>query len=251
MDADFISASNSPFQILDRGETRVDLAARTEVKFTLPNADVEKLRSVLVRRCEKQVHNESVSLVHSLYFDDATYSACYANLNGHGRRKKLRLRWYDTVLPANRFYCEVKWRKNRVTGKCRFLLKSSVPVHGMNYRRIWRGLANCLPDEHVPDVVRYCDPVVLVQYKREHFVSRDESLRLTLDYDIQFFDQVGKRLISTRFPKKLNELVVLEGKTPIGREHELRRLISPLAPRTSRCSKYVHGCRALGLVRDD
>lgn len=100
-------------------------------------------------------------------------------------------------------------------------------------------------------VMALVNPIVLVQYKREHFVSRDASLRLTLDYGIKFIDQVGKRLISTRYGKKLSGLVVLEGKTPVGREHELRSLLAPLSPRTGRCSKYVHGCQTLGHVARD
>ncbi len=244
-------ASTPSFEVLDRGDSRQDLASRTEVKFTLHNADVDKLRAVLVGRCKQQVHNGPVSHVHSLYFDDARRSACYANLNGDGQRKKLRLRWYDTPLPSHNFYCEIKWRRNRVTGKHRFLMRSPEPLHGMDYRRIWRRLTSAVPHDHVPDVVRFCDPIVLVQYRREHFVSTDETLRMTLDYDIGFFDQVGKRLISTRFGKTLNGLVVLEGKTPVGREHEIRKLIAPLTPRTGRCSKYVHGCQTLGHAMSD
>ena len=236
----------TPFRILDRGESRRDLVSRTEIKFTLQDADVDKLRSVLKRRCEQQIHNHRVSLVHSLYFDDASFSACYANLNGDGKRRKLRLRWYDTILTPREFYCEIKWRENRVTGKHRFQMLSNEPIHDMEFRRISRYLSETMPDAHIRDVVTYCDPVVLVQYKREHFVSNDNSLRLTLDYDITFFDQVGKRVMSTAFPKKLVGLVVLEGKTPVGCEHKLRQLNSPLSPRTGRCSKYVHGCQILG-----
>ncbi len=43
----------------------------------------------------------------------------------------------------------------------------------------------------------YCEPTVLVEYKREHFIAGD--LRLTIDYDLAFYDQTGKQFLSTRF----------------------------------------------------
>jgi hypothetical protein len=87
-----------------------------------------------------------------------------------------------------------------------------------------------------------------VRYQREHFVSHDRALRATVDYGIRYFDQTGKQFISTSFGRRHEGFIVLEGKTPVGREHELRRLLHPLAARVGRCSKYVYGCQMLGLV---
>jgi len=78
----------------------------------------------------------------------------------------------------------------------------------------------------------------------------DQQIRITLDYALQFYDQTGKLQISTSFASKMHDFVVLEGKTPIGSESLLRRLLRPLARRSGRCSKYVHGCQLLGLVSD-
>ena len=144
------------------------------------------------------------------------------------------------------FFFEIKWRNNRVTGKHRFEVQSARPLHELTFKQIKRALFEICPPQLVPDLIRYCDPIVIVQYRREHFVSHDAALRMTLDYDLTFFDQRGRRQLNTRFGKRLEGLVVMEGKTPIGRESELRRLIHPFTPRTGRCSKYVHGCHLLG-----
>ncbi len=113
-----------------------------------------------------------------------------------------------------------------------------------------RGLKSVLPGEHLGELFRSCEPAVIVEYKREHFVSNDGCLRVTLDYDLTFYEQVGKHAISVAFARRLNGLVVLEGKTPLGRESELRGLFYPLSVRMGRCSKYVHGCQMLGLIHD-
>jgi hypothetical protein len=236
------------FVVRDCGATRRDLASRKEIKFSYRHADVGKLRHLLAANCRRLIHNKPLSMVRSIYFDDARFSACRANLDGIGRRRKLRLRWYDSLLPQQEFYFEIKWRQNRVTGKHRFQLESSTPIHALTYKQITRGLEQVLPRNHRGELWEYSEPVVIVEYKREHFASDDGSLRITLDYDITYYDQLGRSAPSALFPRRMDSLVVLEGKTPIGRESELRSLLFPFSARMSRCSKYVNGCQLLGHV---
>jgi hypothetical protein len=61
---------------------------------------------------------------------------------------------------------------------------------------------------------------------------------------------MGRQNISTSFARKMEDFIVVEGKTPVGREGELRRWFHPYSPRAGRCSKYVHGCCQLGLIRE-
>ena len=67
--------------------------------------------------------------------------------------------------------------------------------------------------------------------------------------DLRFYDQVAKSRLALRFPMKMDGFCVIEGKTPIGREAELKAMLSSLSLRADRCSKYVHGCRLLGHIR--
>lgn len=242
-------AEQSGFQIVDDGKSRSDLLSRTELKFTLPNSDLGKIRKLLSGTCRAVSHNRRVSEVYSLYFDDAQLSACHANIDGLGLRSKLRLRWYDTKQAPANFFLEVKWRNNRVTGKHRFQVQSDTPLYQLPLREIYRRVAEVAPKEQAREVLRYCDPIVIVSYQREHFVAPDPALRLTLDYDLKFYDQVGRRSMRMSFPTKFHDMALIEGKTPIGREQELRALLRPLTPRADRCSKYVHGCRMLGHVK--
>lgn len=239
----------SSFQVIDHGTTRKDLASRRELKFVLPQMDVGKLRRLLEVNCERLIHNEPISTVRSIYFDDARLSACRANLDGVGVRRKLRLRWYDSLRPGTDFCFEIKWRDNRVTGKHRLEMRAAKRLAEMSYTQIRHELERVLPEHLMRDLLLYSDPIVIVEYKREHFATND-GLRITLDYDLTYYDQVGRRAISTSFPQRLEGLVVLEGKTPVGREAELRRWLHPFAPRAGRCSKYVQGCSQLGLIRE-
>ena len=238
----------TPFTVVDQTSQRQDLARRKEVKYAIVGADAGKLRSHLSINCRRQVHNGPVSTVRSIYFDDARLSACQANLDGVGIRNKLRLRWYDTLRPRRDAFLEIKWRDNRVTGKHRMQLQSVDPLHQLSYAQIMDGLHETVPEQYQHFLLRYNEPVAIVEYKREHFVSDDGSLRVTLDYDLTFYDQLGRQSISTDFACRMDDLVVLEGKLPVGRETDLRRLLQPFAARANRCSKYVHGCRLLGHI---
>ncbi len=238
---------DASFEVVDAGATRRDLARRREVKYAISRMDVGKLRRVLEANCRRLIHNERVSVVRSIYFDDLRLSACRANLDGLSLRRKLRLRWYDSLRPGKDFFFEIKWRDNRVTGKHRLQLRSDREIASLSYAQIKRNLESVIPDQLQRDVLRYSEPIVMVQYNREHFAT-DDGLRLTLDYDLCYYDQTGRQRISTSFPKRLERLLVVEGKTPLGREAELQRWLYPFRPRAGRCSKYVHGCCQLGLI---
>ena len=119
----------------------------------------------------------------------------------------------------------------------------------MTYQQIRRCLEEVIPEELQPDLLKFSEPIVIVQYNREHFVT-DDGLRLTLDYDLTYYDQTCRQTISTSFPRCIEGLIVLEGKTPVGREAELSRWLHPISPRAVRCSKYIHGCCQLGLIRE-
>lgn len=234
--------------LYDESETRRDLAERRETKFVFENTDVHTIRSFLQGSTKRLIHNRPVSLVRSIYFDDVHLSACHANLDGLGRRRKLRLRWYDQPLPGQQCYLEIKWRDNRVTGKHRLRVESGFPIGEMSYRKLHEELIKVVPGRLVADAVLYSDPVVIVEYKREHFASSDGRLRSTIDYDLKYYDQTGKRSISLSFAQRKPDFIVLEGKTPVGSEGELREMFFPLQLRAQRCSKYVYGCAMLGLV---
>lgn len=236
--------------VVDQTAERSDLAKRAEIKYALPHVDVDKLRSHLAGNCRQLVHNNRVSVVRSIYFDDASLSACRANLDGISSRRKLRMRWYDTVTPKQDVYFEIKWRENRITGKHRLHVRSEQPLDELSYSQIDDRLWQALPEEYRCQMIIAPEPIMIVQYDREHFSSDDGSLRVTLDYNLTFYDQVGRQSIATDFSCRMDDHAVIEGKVPVGRDADLRRLLSPYVPRANRCSKYVHGCRLLGHIRD-
>ena len=250
-------ASFNAMKVVDESADRPDLARRREVKYAVDRADVDAIRSVLRGSCQQVIHSKRVSKVRSIYFDDVTLSACRANIDGLGIRRKLRLRWYDTPKPRLDFFLEIKWRKNKVTGKHRLQMYSPEPLYELTYRQIVTRLAACVPERFKAALIAYPEPVAIVEYSREHFVARAHQLRskdgtplagqlrLTIDYELAFYDQSMRPAISSSFRKALGDFVVLEGKVPVGYEAELRHLMFPITARSTRCSKYLYGCQTL------
>lgn len=236
------------FELIGEDIRRTDLAVRRETKFILPNADVGKFRRLMEGNGRRLVHNEPVSTVRSIYFDDARLSDAHANLDGISPRQKVRLRWYDSLEPGGVVFLEIKWRDNRATGKHRLELHPRERLGGLSYREIYEALVEVLPATHLAPVLRRNDPVVLVEYRREHFASDDGLIRATLDYGLTFYDQSGKHGISTAFPHRMPEMFLVEVKCPEGSQGEVKEMLRPFTPRNSACSKYVHGCCQLGLV---
>ncbi|MBL8818840.1 MAG: polyphosphate polymerase domain-containing protein [Planctomyces sp.] len=238
-------------QVRSETESRSDLAKRSEVKFVITGADFTAVRRLLEVNCRRIVHHDPVSVVRSVYLDDDQLSCCYANLNGLGIRNKVRLRWYDSLLPDRTVYLEFKWRKSRVTGKHRYEVRSERPLTEITYDRLFRDLEPSLPGELCGILLRNPRPIVLVEYHREHFVSWDQQIRLTIDYQLAFYDQGGRATFTADFVHRMPDVVILEAKGPVGTEGRIQEILFPLQVRAARFSKYVHGCHALGLIALD
>ena len=223
-------------------------SSRREIKYALPGVDVGKLRTLLSGACHRQIYNKSVTTVRSIYFDDWRLSSCQDNLTGVGRRWKLRVRWYDELWPTENFFFEVKWRKNLVTGKHRFPISLTRSLPDLTYRAFVSDLTASLPQSYAGLLLERREPVLLVEYRREHFVSRDQKARLTLDYDLKFYDQMGKQKPRMEFPVAMDGFVVIEGKVSGPKNSAIRDCLYPFSPRATRCSKYLHGCRVLGVM---
>jgi len=228
-----------------------DLVLRQEKKYCLPSCDVTTLRRLLEGSCERlQPGSGPVTVVRSIYFDDPLLGACRENLDGISRRRKLRLRWYDSTEPTTTWF-EIKSRRARLSGKQRIELRWQRPITELSYPHLLGALADALPATARQLLLHRAEPVVLVEYRREHFRPLNARGRVTLDYGLTFYAQSPWGVPSFWPLRPLEGLTILEWKLPVVREHHddrVAEITAPLTPRVSRCSKYVHGCRQIGLL---
>lgn len=238
-----MTAAAPRFELLGE-DARADLAERLESKFVFVRHDTAILRDALRALCRPIVYADPVSRVQSVYFDDLRFSACRANLAGVGVRHKTRLRWYDRDLPGDRFQLEIKWRRHQSTGKHRFAFRGGERLRTARLAAVPGEVAELLPARFAAVLDRALQPVTLVEYRREHFALG--RARLTLDYDLRVYPLLGMSRFARRFGERLPGITVIECKTPLAGEPELRPLLRSLRTRPSRFSKYVTACQRLG-----
>lgn len=226
---------------LDDGVT----ADRRELKFVFPGQSVADLRGILSVNAEPiRFGSGDVSRVNSIYFDDYHLSSCAESLAGVSRRVKLRLRWYDEEFAARTLFFEAKRRSGQKTSKERTPLEALKSLGDIPYGELLSGIAPALDEETSVLLGMRSDPVALVCYRREHFRCPGSGIRITLDYDIEAFMQLGNDRPRRDSRVALDGLVVVEVKTSEKELPQVRAALHPLTPRLARCSKYVQCCLA-------
>ncbi|MGC6489181.1 MAG: VTC domain-containing protein [Planctomycetota bacterium] len=235
-------------ELHDEALLRRDLAERGEAKFLFPRHDVATVRATLRRAATPVCYAGPSSVVRSVYFDDHALGACHANLAGLGVRSKFRVRWYDAAAPADDAWFEVKWRRSLATGKHRLRIPGAGALFGKPLGEWPHLLRRAAPERLAAALGRMEQAVLVVQYRREHFLLGDA--RLTLDYDLQFYPLLGRRRLALRFPSRSPATVLVECKAPLGAAGREPGVLRPLGARAVRFSKYVAGCQRLGYVAD-
>ena len=180
---------------------------RREVKFSLPNVDAWKFRSILAVNCRRVSYAGATSRVCSIYFDDAALCALRANLDGTSRRTKTRIRWYDTPFPEKRFFFEVKRREDDGIFKERTPILASGSLASMSFHEIVVGLARVLPARLREHLIARSEPKLLIEYERTYYEAIDGPIRITLDRDLTFWGQ-GGLYPSRRFPARVPGLTI-------------------------------------------
>ncbi len=179
--------------------------------------------------------------VRSLYFDTADYAAYWEKVHGDSHRCKLRLRTY-TQDPAIAPYVslELKTKIGDRTDKFSTFV-NRLPLQDLaDYFRSLRSHSDPVIGEFLRRLyVQHLQPKVLVQYRRQGYVTREPSpLRLTLDH------QVESMPARTLFPKRVGfrthgPAVVLEVKTDINVPRWLQDLIVRTGLPVQKNSKYA------------
>jgi SPX domain protein involved in polyphosphate accumulation len=217
-------------------------ALRYERKFAIEAESIKSLYYLV--KLQPALFTESFEerRVNSIYFDTDDYSYYQDTAFGKADRHKVRLRWYgndlETIHDGN---IEIKSKSGFVSAKDVFYLGDFATKDLLAHYQTYIDAAETL-DESCKLLFRFLRPIILVSYARRYFVSADKNFRITLDYDLCFYD-----LRSTfNLQKKVSsDVTVLELKYAY--EHDaLARTITTLLPnRYSRSSKYRIGLESI------
>jgi len=183
--------------------------------------------------------------VNSLYLDDPMMSIYEENLSGVSRRKKVRIRWYKSIIKSKKACLEFKHRISGKGHKTTFPLSFDLSDSFVTWREL---IADCYSQLEDYDKTKWgnsISPVLICRYHRQYYESACGIMRATIDSKIQVYDQRSHEKPNTEKSVSLGEYVLLELKTEHGSEKELSALIATCPLRPSRHSKYVLGIRTL------
>jgi hypothetical protein len=184
-------------------------------------------------------------VINNIYFDSHEF-ACFAqNLAGVSERKKYRFRWYgDTFAPREGMF-EIKERLNMLGRKERYPVTLSTSLDRLSLDDVRREILTQIPEEAASHFLSISLPVLINRYSRQYFESFSRRVRITLDRDLEFYDQRHALRPRTRFRSNSPDIVILECKFAAEDAGETRRLLGGLPGRMSRCSKYMLGVQGL------
>ena len=182
--------------------------------------------------------------INNIYFDTPARNSFEGNLTGVGERRKMRLRWYGSVLAqAKNPVLELKYKQNLLGGKESIKLKGVV----VDMERPWSDILPELTNHVAPQGwlgQRFREiqiPTLINTYQREYYVTADQLVRVTLDFNIHLYDQRLNARPNWYRPLPHYPYMVIEVKADQGRERELQDVATLFPLRWSRHSKYVMG----------
>jgi hypothetical protein len=219
--------------------------ARLEAKYVAPEFEYHRLLHWIRLHSHGFFVHFPDRLINNIYFDSHGYDSFDETLAGISSRTKLRYRWYgDTHFPTEGTL-EFKNRKNQYTWKDSYKLTENILAEKTNWKIFFANLAGALPHDTRCRMRESPVPILINRYKRNYFINRDQSVRITLDTGLKVFDQ--RYNPSPNFTRKAMrpQHVILEVKFSEKKRDYVSEILMSIPVSMSRNSKYAYGVRGL------
>jgi SPX domain protein involved in polyphosphate accumulation len=231
-----------------------DVPDRYELKYVIPEPEVEEVRAAIRPFCRLDAHSEEAPghryTIQSLYLDTRRLDLYRVARERRARRFKLRVRGYGARPGDGPVFLEVKERIGALVRKGRARMDAGWAD------RLWRPVPRSAGAAELAfrdRLERYAlEPVLLVRYDREAWESHlDGYARVTFDrrlevqpwgrMDLDAPPSAWLPLDDLRTLRAVPRAVVLELKCTVDVPRWMARVIERLGLRRVGVSKYCHG----------
>ena len=147
--------------------------------------------------------------INSLYFDSHFLSSIAESLDGSSVRTKFRCRWYGDLIQKTKSTFELKKKLGQISWKV--LIKNIFDINSASEKWsdfITPEVSTSLGSFRIIATNQY--PTSIVRYRRNYFVSSDSKIRVTIDDQLQFFDQRFSSIPNTKISETSQADLVLE-----------------------------------------
>ena len=173
--------------------------------------------------------------VNSIYFDTKNYLSIRQNLDGINNKKKIRIRWYGSKDTIYNPLIEIKTKKGFETKKESIAIEQLNNLKLCDFKNLEK-IKNKLNSKLKSKKNIY--PILTTHYEREYFVSHNNKIRATIDYNLNsiFLDNLSQIYMIKNF----KNICILELKYPIIMDKYVRDNLNNITLRLSKNSKFVN-----------
>lgn len=214
---------------------------RHEYKYVISYEEMLSLRKKLDEILEID-RNRDGYFVRSLYFDSANDNDYYDKLGGEYKRKKIRLRIYDTKSDKVKLEIKQKVDYHQLKESLIISKKDALELIKGNYQILLNYQEELALKLYLILRGGYYQPKVVIEYQRVAYIT-STTTRITFDFNIKktdnindFFEEDPNYINLTTLPD-----VVLEVKFDRLLEPYISNIISKYASRNQSFSKYITG----------
>lgn len=209
------------------------MVMRYEIKFAVDMLDAHSIAASILMHPASFTKAYDDRWVKNIYLDSPTFQCFHQNIEGHPRRKKMRLRWYgESDLPTQKSTLEIK-NKDAELG-----WKDSFPIDGSSIKTSASLLQAVASTGYYQGNLI---PTLHNSYYRSYYISQDGLFRITIDtqqaFKIPFTKMKALPLIG--YP------VIVELKYDQKDADRARDITDYLAFRQTKNSKYTVGIQDL------
>jgi hypothetical protein len=179
--------------------------------------------------------------INNVYLDSQAAGSLEDHLSGVSRRQKLRFRWYGKDPTAVQGSLELKCRAGRLGWKRHYPIPHTFDLTRISWHDWLEQLRAQANDEialWLSDIAR---PTLVNHYVREYMATLDDQIRLTIDYQMQLYDQLLYTAPNLCFPLSIERPMVIELKADPTHLRRLSDILTQFPLRAARHSKYVTG----------
>ena len=214
---------------------------RYERKYLLPGLPTYTVESIIKTHPSFFREVFHVREVNNIYFDTLSMNSYHDHLSGTSQRAKVRIRWYSDLFGTiQQPMLEVKIKNGDLGSKLLYPLDSFEIDNDFSMESMRSIIKQSLIPPFLNEDISAMKPMLMNRYTRKYFLSVDKKIRLTLDWDMEFFhvDSVG-------FPFKRrirdSHITVLEIKNDPKHSDEVQMTTKYFPFRLSKISKYIRG----------
>ena len=218
---------------------------RYEIKFIAESLEYHRVLNWL-RQHNSCLETEYPSRqVNNIYFDSYNHHSYCENIYGSSSKSKARFRWYGASKESQNGALEIKCKRNHLNWKLIYKIQGELGKSGCDWRTLCSEISRQLPAEGKQWLEMNPLPILINRYQRKYFVSKDKKVRVTLDSNLNIYDQSRKPFPNYFSKSNLPEVLVLEIKFPRELRDHVAHTFADIPLRASRFSKYVSGCLSI------